>query len=204
MFQFLMDGPMVGTGTRAYPNHIRLKRVDGHGPSTRANQFLFAAQFQLIGQRQVALIIMATQISQQSAALAHHLKQTPAAGLIVIVSTQMVSELENAGGQDGHLDFRRTGISLVAVVIRNNLGLDFLVKRHDVCNSFSLDFEQVSAPAGLAAGGTSQCGQDYTRKDRIFDFKFVIEDWKRITTKFTTLKILRAGGARRKDLMKKD
>jgi hypothetical protein len=25
------------------------------------------------------------------------------------------------------------------------------------------DFEQVSAPAGLAAGGTSQCGLDYTR-----------------------------------------
>jgi hypothetical protein len=31
----------------------------------------------------------------------------------------------------------------------------------------SLDFEQVSAPAGLAAGGTSQCERDYTRKRKI-------------------------------------
>jgi hypothetical protein len=28
----------------------------------------------------------------------------------------------------------------------------------------SEDFEQVSSPAGVAAGGTSQCGLDYTRK----------------------------------------
>jgi hypothetical protein len=51
----------------------------------------------------------------------------------------------------------------VAVVIVNYLGLDFLVKRHDVCLSFQLIFEQVSTPAGLAADGTSQCGLDYTR-----------------------------------------
>jgi len=30
------------------------------------------------------------------------------------------------------------------------------------------DFEQVSAPAGLAAGGTSQCVLDYTRIVKVF------------------------------------
>ena len=129
----------------------------GIGPSTRANQFLFSAQLQLICQRQVALVIVPAQVCQQSAALANHLEQTPAAGLIVRMSTQVVGQLEDAGGQDGYLYFRRTGVGLVAVVVGDDLGFYFLVKWHDVCNSFSIDFEQVSAPAGLAAGGTSQC-----------------------------------------------
>ena len=31
----------------------------------------------------------------------------------------------------------------------------------------SFDFEQVSAPAGFAAGGTSQCGLHYTRRVKV-------------------------------------
>ena len=139
MFQFLTGGPMChctrtlshGRGTRR-----AIKRVDGHRPIYSGEPFLFAAQFQLLGQRQVALVIIPAQVGQQSAALANHLKQTPAAGLIVLVCAQVLGQLEDAAGQDGHLDFRRTGIGLVAVVIGNDLGFYFLVKRHDVCYSF--------------------------------------------------------------------
>jgi len=31
----------------------------------------------------------------------------------------------------------------------------------------SIDFEQVSTPAGFAAGGTSQCGLHYTRRVKV-------------------------------------
>ena len=31
----------------------------------------------------------------------------------------------------------------------------------------SFDFEQVSTPAGFAAGGTSQCGLHYTRRVKV-------------------------------------
>ena len=137
IFQFLTDGPIVGANTRVCRCHMRIKRVDGLGPSTRANHFLFSAQFQLLGQRQVALIVIPAQVRQQSAALPNHLEQAPAAGLIVRVRTQMVGQLEDAGGQDGYLYFRRTGVGLVAVVVGNDLGFSFLVKRHDVCYPFS-------------------------------------------------------------------
>jgi NAD-dependent deacetylase len=135
----------------------------GIGPSTRANHFLFSAQLQLLGQRQVALIIIPTQVSKQPTTLANQLQQASPAGLIVLMRTQMVSQLEDAAGQDGHLDLRRTGVGFMAVVIRDDLGFDFLVKRHDVCYPFFNFFEQVSSLAGLAAGGTSQCGRYYIR-----------------------------------------
>jgi hypothetical protein len=70
MFQFLTVGPIVATDTRVWSNHMRIKRVDGHGPSTQAKAFLFSAQFQLFRQRQVTLIIVPAQISQQSTTLA--------------------------------------------------------------------------------------------------------------------------------------
>jgi len=120
----------------------------GIDPSTRANQLLFPTQFQLICQRQVAWIVVPAQISEQATALADHLEQTPAAGFIVLVGAQMIGQLEDAGGQNRYLNFRRAGVALVTVVVGDDLGFNFLIKRHDVCNSFSRDFEQVSAPAG--------------------------------------------------------
>jgi hypothetical protein len=53
------------------------------------------------------------------------------------MGTQVVSQLEDATGQDGYLYFGRTGVGFVTVVVGNDLDFYFLVKWHDVCNSFT-------------------------------------------------------------------
>ena len=108
----------------------------GMSPSTQANLFLFPTKFQLLSERQITLIIGSAQIGEQPAALANHLKQTTATGLIVLVCAQMLGQLQDTAGQDGHLDFGGASIGLMTVVIRNDFILGFFCKRHDVCFPF--------------------------------------------------------------------
>jgi len=48
----------------------------------------------------------------------------------------MIGQHGDAFGEDRDLYIRRTGVTLVAMIIADDLGFDFLVERHDVCFSF--------------------------------------------------------------------
>ncbi len=99
----------------------------------RVFHVLLTAELQPFGYAEITLVVAGAQVREQSAALTDHLEQTAAAGLILLVASQMLGELGNAIGQDGDLHFRRTGILVVAMKTFDRLGLDFFCKRHDVC-----------------------------------------------------------------------
>ena len=45
----------------------------------------------------------------------------------MLVYTQMIGQLVDAGGQNGDLDFGRTGVALVVSILQDDLGLLFLL-----------------------------------------------------------------------------
>ena len=66
---------------------------------------LFSADVQLLGQSHVALEIIAPDICQQPSALTDHFKQTAARGFIVLMISEMVSQLADPLGQNSDLYF---------------------------------------------------------------------------------------------------
>ena len=94
----------------------------------------------------VALDILGHQVVQQLAALTDHLIQAAAAVVVVDVHLQVLSELVDAGGENGDLHLGGAGIGLVGAV-----GLDdgrlFVLANHG--NS---TFQNVLSK-GRAAGG---------------------------------------------------
>jgi hypothetical protein len=69
--------------------------------------------------------------------LPNKLEQSPPARLIFLVDPQMIGQLLDAAGQDGDLHFRGTGIRIMAMIVRDQFGLNFFIERHDVCFPFS-------------------------------------------------------------------
>src|SRR5512142_3330725 len=94
---------------------------------------LLVAQAEALCNGQVALVIGLAEIGQHPATMPNQFQQTAAAGLIVPVGTQMLGKLLDAACHDGDLYLGRTSIAFMTVIIGNELGLDFLRERHDVC-----------------------------------------------------------------------
>ena len=66
---------------------------------------LLAADIQPLGQRQVALILVAADIRQQAASPADQLEQPAAGRLVFLVGAQVLGELADPGGQKRNLHF---------------------------------------------------------------------------------------------------
>src|SRR5690349_4754070 len=66
----------------------------------------------------------------------NELEQSTPAGLILFVDPQMICQLLDAARQDGDLNFRGTGVRIMAMIIRDQFGLNFFRERHDVCFPF--------------------------------------------------------------------
>ena len=81
---------------------------------------------QLGDQSTVTVDVLVCQIVQHLAALTDHHQQTTTGVVVVLVNTQMISQLVDASGQNGNLNLGGTGIALVSSVVQNNLGLLFL------------------------------------------------------------------------------
>jgi hypothetical protein len=166
----------LGSGTEERAQHCcsRYSIPDGgfkEDPDGLKNRqglgFLLAAQVQAVGYFDVTRIARLTQISQQSAALANQLEQTAAARFIVFVRAQVLGQLGDAVGQNGDLNFGRTGVGIMTMKILDRLGLDFLSEWHDVC-FLSLELQVSMSAASLMKtayrGAGPVTGEDYTRK----------------------------------------
>src|SRR5687768_13106951 len=84
-----------------------------------------ATQAEFLDQGLVALAILLLQIVEQAAAAVHELEQATAAVVVFLVGLEVAAELFDAGGDQGDLDFRRTGVGGTALVVFNDfLGID--------------------------------------------------------------------------------
>src|SRR5436190_23423372 len=81
------------------------------------------AQAELVDERRVALRILVLQVRQQALAGVDHLQQAAAAMMVLQVGLEVRRELVDAGGEEGHLHFRRAGVVGAARVGLDDLGL---------------------------------------------------------------------------------
>jgi hypothetical protein len=78
----------------------------------------------------VTLRTIDLEISQQSPALCHEAQQAPARRVILLMSFEMLSELNDTVCQQRDLHFRRPGIGLVVLIPGYNLPLCFCHQCH--------------------------------------------------------------------------
>ena len=94
------------------------------------------ADTQLGDQGTIALDILLHEIVEQAAALTDHLVQTAAGVIVLRVLLEVLGQLSDTLGEDGDLDFRRTGVSLVGAVGFDDSGL-LVFEHHSVFPPFN-------------------------------------------------------------------
>ena len=57
----------------------------------------------------------------------NHHQQATTGVVVVLVHTQVIGQLVDAGGQDGNLDLGGAGVAFVGSVLQDDLGLLFLL-----------------------------------------------------------------------------
>src|SRR5919201_897412 len=75
---------------------------------------------------------------------ADHLQQAAARVVVVLVDPQVLGELVDAGGEQGHLDLGRAGVALLGRVLRDDLGL--VVLDQHAATSFPCDADAARGP----------------------------------------------------------
>ena len=70
-------------------------------------------EIQRVEKTPVGALVVALEVFEESAAVAHQLQQTLAGGEIFLVRLEMRRELIDAGAQERDLHLRRTGVFLV-------------------------------------------------------------------------------------------
>ena len=86
---------------------------------------------QLGDQSTVTVDVLLRQIVQQVAALTYHHQQATTGVVVVLVDTQVLGQLVDAGGEDGNLNLGGAGVSLMGSVLQDDLGL-LLLQNHCV------------------------------------------------------------------------
>src|SRR4030065_274897 len=81
---------------------------------------------------QVGGRVHALEVGEMPAPLAHQLEKASPRGLVVLVGFEMFGELLDAPGEDRHLDFGRSGVTLVTAVFPHKLRFLFLAHGHDI------------------------------------------------------------------------
>src|SRR5215207_6134598 len=82
-----------------------------------------AAQAEAFDERPVAGDIVVLEVAEQPAAATDHLQQAAARVVVVLVDLEMLGELVDARGQQGHLDLGRAGVAFLGRVLGDDLGL---------------------------------------------------------------------------------
>jgi hypothetical protein len=90
--------------------------------TSRSSRILSAPQAELGYEAPVSLYVFATQIVEESPALADHEQQTTTAVVIVLVVTKMFGQVIDPLGEQSHLDFRRTGVTSVSPEFLDDFG----------------------------------------------------------------------------------
>src|SRR5919201_4037281 len=96
-----------------------------------------AAQAEALDERPVACDVGGLEVAEQPAPAADHLQQAAARVVVVLVDPQVLGELVDAGGEQGHLDLGRAGVALLGRVLRDDLGL--VVLDQHAATSFPCD-----------------------------------------------------------------
>src|SRR5690606_4981380 len=89
-----------------------------------------AAQPQPFDQLLVTVAILALEVVQQLAALIDQLQQATTGVMVGLVLVEVLGQLADAGGQQRHLDFRRTGVAFAGPVLGNDFAFLFYGQRH--------------------------------------------------------------------------
>src|SRR6185437_1036587 len=92
-------------GTREKPATAALRAARG-----------LLAQSQLVDQIAVAIGVLALQIIEQAAALAHHQQEAAARVVILGVGLEMFGQVGDPVSEQRHLNFRRTGVARMNAV----------------------------------------------------------------------------------------
>jgi len=85
------------------------------------------AQAQAFGNSQVTLVIHLAKVGQHPAALSDELEKSTPTGLVFFIGAQVIGQLLDAPSQDRDLNFGGAGIAVMAVVLRDEPGLDFFL-----------------------------------------------------------------------------
>src|SRR5436190_8122436 len=93
----------------AFEKNAVPKRRPRRIPAPRSGSAL-ATQAQLLDQALVALDVLALEVIEQAAAAVDHHQQAAAAVVVLLVRLEVARQLFDAGGEQGDLDFRRTGV----------------------------------------------------------------------------------------------
>ena len=113
-----------GQGVRAVTFGCTTKAAS-QGSETPPTISNLLSQAETTDQFVVAIDLDALQIIQQAAALADQLEQAAARVIVFLMRLEMIGEFVDALGQERHLNFRRTGIRSVCLVLRNNVQFSF-------------------------------------------------------------------------------
>ena len=103
-----------GLAAVIHSNRLLLNRI-------AAWQTNLLTQAEALDQRTIRINIGTLEIVQQFATAAHHTQQTAARVVILDVFFEVTSQVIDAGGQQGHLNFCRTGIASSALIIGHDL-----------------------------------------------------------------------------------
>src|SRR5918992_2348875 len=82
-----------------------------------------AAEPEALDERPVAGDIVVLEVAEQPAAAADHLQEAAARVVVVLVDLEVLGELVDARGQQGHLHLGRAGVALLGRVLGDDLGL---------------------------------------------------------------------------------
>src|SRR5690606_2818641 len=82
-------------------------------------------QAQLLHPRPVPLAVLALQVVEQAPPLPDHLVKSAPGVVVLLVHPQVLGQLVDAGGQNGHLHLRRTGVALMLLKVGDDALLGF-------------------------------------------------------------------------------
>ena len=119
--------------------------------TTRSARGLFA-DVQPRDDIEISLRGNAFEIVQQSPASTHERKETPPGGGVLLETLHVSRERVDPAGQDGNLNFRRTGIAIGLTMLFDQLLLFFLGDRHRAVTSVTCAYRR--GPCG-ARGQTN-------------------------------------------------
>ena len=80
--------------------------------------------------REIPLPLRLAEIFEQIAALGDQLEQPATAGKILLVSSHVLGQFVDSGGEQRDLHFRRPGVAFSSLVLTDELSLFFLRNRH--------------------------------------------------------------------------
>ena len=89
--------------------------------------YFLLSQTQFLDKRTVTGDILGSEVFQQVSSLTNHTEKTAVAVEVLLVDLQMLGQGVDTVGQNGYLYLGRTGITLVRLVLVNDLLLDFLL-----------------------------------------------------------------------------